>query len=274
VSEELFPKPRPDESAIPSAQAYKPSVDEVQLDIEAERRDYQLHNTSAGDASVDATYPVDVEDGIPIEPIPPVKPAKPPKSFWREVLETVILTILIFFLAESLIQPFRIQGSSMDPTFHTDQLLMVNKAAYFHFDINPWLRILPWAKAEGSHTFWLFGGPQRGDVVVFEYPRDPSQDYIKRVIGLPGETVEVKSGVVYVDNKPLNEPYIKEPPFSAYGPVKVPQDSLFVMGDNRNGSSDSRAWGFLPIDRVIGKAMIVYWPFGNGWGIVSTPSYK
>ncbi len=267
MSEDLFPKPRPDESAIPPAQAFRPPVDEVQLETVVERQIY----SPAADASVDAAEAPAVVSDVPDVA---VKPAKPPKSFWREVLETVILTILIFFLAESVIQPFRIQGSSMDPTFHTDELLMVNKAAYFHFDINPWLRIFPWVKAEGSHTFWLFGGPQRGDVVVFEYPRDPSQDYIKRVIGLPGEKVEVKSGVVYINDKPLNEPYIKEPPFSAYGPVVVPQDSLFVMGDNRNGSSDSRAWGFLPIDRVIGKALIVYWPFGKGWGLVSAPSYK
>jgi signal peptidase I len=151
---------------------------------------------------------------------------------------------------------------------------MVNKAAYFHFDINPWLRLIPGVKADGSKTVWPFGGPQRGDVVVFEYPRDPSQDYIKRVIGLPGEKVEVRGGVTYINDKPLNEPYIKEAPISPYGPAIVPEGTLFVMGDNRNGSSDSRAWGFLPMDRIIGKAMVVYWPIGKGWGLVPSVSYK
>jgi len=242
---------------------------------EAGAEPYNYH-TSAGDASIEAGdgQLVSEEKQILTATSASAVSAKLHKSFWREVLETVILTILIFFLAQSLIQPFRIQGSSMEPTFHTDQLLMVNKAAYFHFDVSPWLRLIPGVKAEGSSNWWVFGGPKRGDVVVFEYPRDPSQDYIKRVIGFPGEKIEVRAGVVYVNDQPLVEPYIKDAALSPYGPMVVPDGTFFVLGDNRNGSSDSRAWGFLPIDRIIGKAMIAYWPFGKGWGLVNEVGYK
>ncbi|WJW68302.1 signal peptidase I [Candidatus Chlorohelix allophototropha] len=275
MSEENNYKPQP---TLPQAME-SPIVPQPTSEVVVEQYGYR---NSAADASAEPMEGQIVsEESQSLDDLPTTSPVpakavspKPHKSFWREVLETVILTILIFFLAQSLIQPFRIQGSSMEPNFHTDQLLMVNKAAYFHFDVNPWLRLIPGVKAEGSSVWWVFGGPKRGDVVVFEYPRDPSQDYIKRVIGFPGEKVEVRSGVVYVNDQPLTEPYIKEASLSPYGPMVVPEGTLFVLGDNRNGSSDSRAWGFLPIDRIIGKAMIAYWPLGKGWGIVNEASYN
>lgn len=210
-----------------------------------------------------------------------VKPTKHRKSFWREVLETIILTVLIFFLVKSLIQNFRIQGTSMEPNFHTGQFILVNKVAYFHVDTNALLRIIPGVKAEGTNNVWLFGGPHRGDVIVFIYPnpnpKAPVDDYIKRVIGLPGECVAVHKNIAYINGKPLSEPYIRQeaaftpdfPSPSMTDCEKVPQDELFVLGDNRNGSSDSRAWGFLPIDNIIGKAWFDYWPFGqSGWGFI------
>jgi signal peptidase I len=200
--------------------------------------------------------------------------ARKRKSFWREVLETVVMTILIFFLVKSMVQNFRIQGSSMEPNFHTNQLLLVNKAAYFHFDVNAWLRIIPGVKADGTNVVWIFGGPHRGDVLVLEPPDVPTEDYIKRVIALPGEKIEVRDGIVYINDKPLKEDYIKEKPFSTYGPVTVPPNNLFVMGDNRNASRDSRIFGFLPFDKVVGKSMFVYWPFGSQWGIVPESKYE
>lgn len=240
--------------------------------------------TAAADAAISETLqntvPVDDEgqslsfnapDGASptgVDPNAPVPATRRRKSFWREVLETVILTILIFFLVKSMVQNFRIQGSSMEPSFHTNQLLLVNKAAYFHFDSNAWLRIIPGVKAEGTNVLWIFGGPHRGDVVVFEPPDVPTEDYIKRVIGLPGDKVEVRDGTVYVNDKALKEDYIKEKPYNAYAPVTVPANALFVMGDNRNASRDSRIFGFLPIDKIVGKAMFVYWPTGSQWGIV------
>ena len=188
-------------------------------------------------------------------------------------METIILTVLIFFLVKSLVQNFRIQGTSMEPNFHTDQYILVNKVAYFHVDVNAFLRIIPGVKADGVHNVWLFGGPHRGDVIVFQYPKAPEDDYIKRVIAFPGETIAVHHNIAYVNGKPLAEPYIKqEEAFgytSEYPETIVPANELFVMGDNRNGSSDSRSWGFLPVDNIIGKAWFDYWPlFKTGWGFI------
>ncbi len=234
--------------------------------------------TAAADAAedsqvIDETVPLaqNETDGVTEAP---VITGKRRKSFWREVLETVILTILIFFMVKSLIQNFRIQGSSMEPNFHTNQLLLVNKASYFHFDANAWLRIIPWVKADGTNVVWIFGGPHRGDVLVLEPPDVPTEDYIKRVIGLPGDRLEVRDGTVYINDKPLKEPYIKEKPYNTYGPVTVPSGNVFVMGDNRNASRDSRVFGFLPFDKIVGKAMFVYWPFGAQWGAVPDTSYE
>jgi signal peptidase I len=196
------------------------------------------------------------------------------KSFWREVLETVLLTIVIFFMVKSLIANFRIQGTSMEPNFHTGQLVLVNRAAYFHLDVNAWLRLVPGVKVEGSNNIWLFGGPKRGDVIVFEPPDAQQEDYIKRVIGLPGDKVEVRDGKVYVNGVMLTEPYIKEAPFNPFPQATVPPGNLFVMGDNRNGSRDSRSFGMLPVDLIVGKAMFVYWPFGKDWGPIPEVTYQ
>lgn len=245
------------------------------LELEEATASYSRTQTSAADASAPVLPPLE-EAPIGVATLPESvdkkkKAAKvrPPKTFWREVLETVLLTVVIFFMVKSTVQHFRILGSSMEPNFHTEQLLLVNKAAYTHFDVNPWLRLIPGVQAEGSNVVWPFGGPKRGDVVIFEYPKDPTQDYIKRVIGLPGDAVEVKNGIVYVNDNLIDEPYIKEKPLSNYPRTVVPANNLFVMGDNRNGSSDSRSWGPLPFDRIIGKAMFVYWPFKSGFGPVS-----
>lgn len=230
--------------------------------------------TPAADASLD-----NIETEAPAEAVPEEIPAasppnRPVKTFWREVLETILLTIMIFFLVKGLVANFRIQGSSMEPSFHTNQLVLVNKAAYFHFDINAWFRLVPGVQAQGQNDIWVFGGPKRGDVVIFEPPDVLDEDYIKRVIGLPGDKVEVKNGKVYVNDTALDEPYIKEAPFSPYSATVVPANNLFVMGDNRNASRDSRSFGMLPIDKIVGKAMVVYWPFGDKWGIVPEVKYS
>lgn len=125
-----------------------------------------------------------------------------------------------------------------------------------------------------------FSKPQRGDVIVFKSPPDPEKDYIKRVIGIPGDTVMIRDGNVYLNGKRLNESKYLAPSVKTYGgsflresePVTVPADSYFVMGDNRSGSSDSREWGFVPLKSVIGQSFLVYWPF-NTMQIVKNP-YK
>jgi signal peptidase I len=274
-----IPEAVPSFTAVPDDQL--PHPDPVLDNFDGEAKPANTLGAADADAtdSLDETVPLEsaiaaTEPEAPtIEETPTAAQRRRRKSFWREVLETVLLTILIFFLVKSLIQNFRIQGSSMEPNFHTNQLLLVNKAAYFHFDINAWLRIIPGVNADGTNVVWLFGGPHRGDVVVLEPPDVPTEDYIKRVIALPGEKIEVRDGTVFINDKPLKENYIKEKPYSTYGPAVVPPNTIFVMGDNRNASRDSRIFGFLPFDKVVGKAMFIYWPFGEQWGIVPEAKY-
>jgi len=165
----------------------------------------------------------------------------------REIVETIALTLIIFLVILFAIQSYRVSGPSMLPGLQTDDYVLVNKIAY------------------------LFHAPERGDVIVFHYPLDTSEDFIKRVIGLPGDTVSLDNKTVQVDGVVLHEPYISE----AYNPsgktIKVPMDEYFVLGDNRPLSDDSRDWGFVPKADLVGKAVIVYWPLSN-WELINTYS--
>lgn len=202
-------------------------------------------------------------------PLPP-EPAGPRVSVWatiREVFEVLALAVLMVMLVRNFVQNYRIDGISMEPNFHDQQFLIVNRWAYcpgIHLEV-PMLNVTLWEKT------WCVRQPQRGDVVVFEYPRDPSRDFIKRVIGLPGETVEVRAGQVYINGQLMPEPFGPNPGSYTAPPVTVGPDEVFVMGDNRNNSSDSHLWGPLPLERIIGKAVISYWP-PRYWSIV--PSYN
>jgi signal peptidase I len=198
----------------------------------------------------------------------------------KELLETAIFILLVFLIVRGVVQNFKIEGSSMQPNLHTNQYILVNKIVYFHFDLNAPLRLLPGRGDLPPKIVYPFHMPRRGEVVVFEYPRDQSKDYIKRVIGLPGETVDIHDGLVYVNGAPLDEPYLEgaqtvcrpETDQCSRGPVTVPAGAVFVMGDNRSNSSDSREWDALPLDRIIGKAWISYWP-REDWGGISSPTY-
>jgi signal peptidase I len=165
----------------------------------------------------------------------------------REILETMIPAVIIALLINLLLaQATRVYGQSMEPNLHTDQRLVVEKISY-----NRW---------------WPIGGPQRGDVVVFRV--DPNSDLlIKRVIGLPGDRVEIRSGQVSINGEPLDEPYTSGPTYGDYGPVDVPPLHVLVLGDNRGFSNDSRAFGPLPLESVIGRAWFSYWP-PDQWGLV------
>lgn len=166
----------------------------------------------------------------------------------RELVETVLLTLVIFFMIRFAIENYRIEGYSMEPNFHDGQFLLVNKIQY------------------------LLAPPQRGDVIIFRYPLNPKKNFIKRVIGLPGEKVEIRAGKVFVNGVRLQEEY----PFNFadydYGPITVGADEYFVLGDNRPESSDSHSWGLLPTKDLIGKAWVSYWP-PDEWGVVPHFSY-
>jgi signal peptidase I len=157
-------------------------------------------------------------------------------GFLIDTIETVLLAVILFLVINAVSARVRVENISMQPTLFQGEFVLVNKLAY------------------------KVGQPHHGDVIVFHYPRNPKEDYIKRLIGLPMDEVRIEKGKVYINNVPLDEPYIATPP--AYnGSWVVPADNFFVLGDNRNQSSDSHVWGYVPIDQVVGKALVVYWPF-------------
>lgn len=150
-----------------------------------------------------------------------------------DVLQTLILALVLYFLIDAVIARVRVENISMQPTLEPGEFLVVNKMAYRFSDF------------------------QRGDVVVFHHSAE--EDYIKRIIGVSGDLVEVAEGVVRVNGAAMTEPYISAPPLYT-GSWQVPDGMLFVLGDNRNQSSDSHKWGFVPAESIVGKALVVYWP--------------
>ncbi len=163
-------------------------------------------------------------------------------SFWKEMRgwarDIFFAGMTAILIVVFVVQPVKVEGTSMQPHLSDQERIFVNKFVYHFSEIG------------------------RGDVVVFWYPKEPKKSFIKRVVGLPGETVEVRSGFVYINGLMLNEMYIRPENFdhNSYGPWKVPGDSYFVMGDHRNSSNDSRHWGAVPAENIFGKAIFRYWP--------------
>lgn len=199
------------------------------------------------------------------------------RRWTRELADTIILAILIFLAVRATVQNFQVEGASMEPTLQTSQYLLVNKAQYWEINLETLNKFIPFIDPGDDPTHFIFGGPGRGDVIVFvapnSVPGQPKRDFIKRVIGLPGETIEVRDCTVFIDGEPLDEPYVLERPRSAYGPETVPPDHYFVLGDNRNNSSDSRKIGMVPKENIIGKAWVTYWPF-PAFGLIDNTSVE
>jgi signal peptidase I len=160
------------------------------------------------------------------------------RSILRELLETAVLTVAIFLVVRVALQNFKVEGESMNPNLQNGEYILVNKVDY------------------------MLHSPQRGDIVVFRAVNagQPDKDFIKRVIGLPGETVEVKDGKVFINGKALNEPYELQTPVYTFPKTTIPPNNYFVLGDNRNNSQDSHIWKWLQRKYIVGKAWISYWP--------------
>jgi signal peptidase I len=170
-------------------------------------------------------------------------------EFTAEILETLVLTAIIFFAVYFSIQNFQVIGTSMEPTLHNQEFIWVDKLSY------------------------RLHAPQRGDIVVFIAPPNPSENYVKRIIGVPGDVITVNGTKVTVDGVLLQEPYVAPQdqgnPFRSEFNIVVPPDKYFVLGDNRAVSDDSRDWGFLPKQNIIGRGLFVYWPPSiNNFGFV------
>ena len=166
--------------------------------------------------------------------------------FVLDILETLLLSLVLFAVINAISARIRVDGFSMEPTLKSGEFVIVNKLAY------------------------KLGNPILGDVIVFHYPRDPDQEYIKRVIGVPGDRIQISNGQVTINDVPIEEPYIAAAP-NYQSEWTVPEESLFVLGDNRNNSSDSHNWGPVPMENVIGKAFFVYWP-PEKWGSIDHAS--
>jgi signal peptidase I len=203
-------------------------------------------------------------DGHPITG----QPAQKRPSMLREVIETILLAVVIFVAVRAVVLNFKVDGLSMTPSFTDGEMLLVNRNAYAHFDSWTLVDWLPFVDHEAENVVYPFDPPERGDVVVFTPPA-PGEDkpYIKRIIGLPGDTVEVRDEGVFINGQRLDEPYLEGNPTRCRsgitefcGPLTVPEGQIFVLGDNRNNSEDSRYFGPVPEGNVIGKAWVTYWP--------------
>ena len=179
----------------------------------------------------------------------------------REIIETIILSLLLFIGIQFAVQTYQVEGASMRPTLTQGQYLLVNKLVYRHLDVG--------GGAEGAinnseftqeSLIFPFHPPQPGEVVIFSFPDDPSRDFVKRVIGVPGDTVEIRAGHTFVNGEQLNESYAKLDDYDDMDALKVPVNSFFVMGDNRLHSNDSRDWGTVPLENIVGRAWVRYWP--------------
>ncbi len=178
------------------------------------------------------------------------------RTVWREYAEALVMAVLLaLFIRGFIVQAFKIPSGSMLPTLVVGDHLLVNKFIYG-------IRVPLWGKRVVS-----FSEPKRDDVVVFVYPQDRSKDFIKRVKGLPGETLEVRDRVVHVNGEPVGDEHAHlgkdggkgRRPRDNFGPIKVPDGHVFVLGDNRDHSHDSRFWGTVPIEDILGKAFVLYW---------------
>ena len=191
------------------------------------------------------------------------------KSTLREYFESIVIAVILaLFVRTFVVQAFKIPTGSMENNLLIGDHLLVNKFAFGPTESGVERALLPVAEVK------------RLDIVVFKYPEEPDRDFIKRVIGLPGETVELRAKKVYINGRALDEPYVhflEQPGHGVdaaevtsfdvrerYGPVTVPANQYFVMGDNRDNSQDSRYWGFLRRDYIKGKALLIYWSYESG----------
>jgi signal peptidase I len=184
-----------------------------------------------------------------------------------ELVQTLVLAALIFLMVRGVAQNFRVEGPSMEPGLHNGQYLLVNKAVYFKLNLDTFSKYVPFINGGDESEQFLFQSPKRGDVIVFRFPNDPSRDFIKRIIGVPGDVISMQEGVVFLNGVPLEEPYITHQSSNNLRETEVPPHSYFVLGDNRANSSDSRNWGFVPEENIIGKAMFSYWPLSELGGV-------
>jgi signal peptidase I len=183
----------------------------------------------------------------------------------RELIETALLALVIYAGVRLFILPYEVEGASMNPNLQNDERLLVSRQAYFHVDVDDVFGFLPFVDGNGHHVIYPFGKPARGDVIVFNPPTESDKPYVKRIIGLPGDRITFSGGYVFLNGERLDESYVdgsitlcSESPNCDLG--VIPEGYVFVLGDNRLHSSDSRFFGLVDVDDIIGQAVFANWP--------------
>ena len=207
------------------------------------------------------------------------------RALLRELCETVILALLVFLALHLSVQNYRVDGPSMRPTLEQGEYVLVNKLVYLQVRLGKLAELIPFIEVSGDASVFPFHPPRRGEIVVFRFP-DPvptnaERRFVKRIVGVPGDVVEIRQngeyGQVYVNGEKLEESYLIDPPRCAMDPrcpmkaYEVPTDSYFVLGDNRLSSDDSRRWGEVPAENIIGRAWISLWPLTRWHTLLAFP---
>lgn len=202
-------------------------------------------------------------EGVAVEAVAE-KPDRSRKLI-REIIETALLALLVFLAVRASLQNYLVEGYSMFPTLDHGQHVLVNKLGYAEINMDRLTDFIPFVDAEDGDVRQVFGGPGRGDIIVFESSAGSGNDLIKRVIALPGERIAIVQGRVYINGQLLNEPYITEAWGDTRPEILIPARHYYVLGDNRNSSQDSRSGriGLVPRERIVGKALLRYWPFDS-----------
>ena len=183
------------------------------------------------------------------------------RNLYKEFIETAILAAFIFLCLHLSIQNYQVEGSSMDPTLKVGECVLSNKFIYTRFDTTGLTKYVTSLDKHQGNILFLFHPPKRGEIVVFRYPKDPNRHFVKRIIGIPGDQVEIKKGVVLVNGYGIEEPYLNPlPSTSNWGPSIIQAENYFVLGDNRAASNDSRSWGSISNEHLVGRYWFKYWP--------------
>ena len=187
------------------------------------------------------------------------------RNWLRELIEAVAVGVVVFAAIQFALVNFRVEGSSMKPTLLPGHYLMVGKLVYFQLDTARLGNIIPFWQPATPERIYLIRPPERGDVIVFNYPRNTQRQFVKRIIGEPGDLVAIHDGLVMINGSHIHEPYLDATGRTDMPPTRLRDDEYFVLGDNRTGSQDSRHWGPITADHIIGQVWAIYWP-QSSWG--------
>ena len=193
------------------------------------------------------------------------------KAFTREIIETVALALFLVLVIQAAVQNYRVEGPSMEPLLINGDRVVVSRTVYTEINPKRISRFIPGVSAEAGDFWRPLGGPSHGDIVVFKFPKDETQNFVKRVIGLPGDLVRIERGTVFLNGVPQDEPYVVNESRETTLEHEVAEGNYYVLGDNRSRSDDSRSWGDVPKANLIGRVWVGYWPINRVQTLLAVP---